>query len=106
MSPSQNDKVNKMEKFEEIRRSQQSDKSGKSANSGASGAQSDDWSDDNLQPNNYNFEQIFDNQALSKEEEELFNQLKAQEENHDVRGFDDDNQIDSSPEESKIGRSG
>jgi hypothetical protein len=29
--------------------------------------------------NQYDFEQIFDDEALSKEEEELFNQLKARE---------------------------
>lgn len=29
--------------------------------------------------NQYDFEQIFEDQALSKEEEELFNQLKAEE---------------------------
>ena len=63
--------------LDDVRRSRQSDKSGKSGNSGTSGTQSDDWSDENLQPNAYNFEQIFDNEALSKEEEELFNQLKA-----------------------------
>ena len=77
-SPTQNERRKGMNhQLDDIRRSGQSDKSGKSANSGTSGAQSDDWSDENLQSNAYNFEQIFDNQALSKEEEELFNQLKA-----------------------------
>ena len=41
--------------------------------SGSGNTQSDDFD------NQYDFEQIFEDYALSKEEEELFNQLKARE---------------------------
>lgn len=34
----------------------------------------------------FDFQQIFDNQDMSKEEEELFNQLKAQEEGNEELG--------------------
>lgn len=51
---------------------------------GSSGqSASDDFSDDNMPGNQFDFQQIFDNQDMSKEEEELFNQLKAQEEGHE-----------------------
>lgn len=67
---------NTMPKKEEIRRSREaSSKSG-----------SDDWVGNEDQ--NYDFEQIFDDQALSKEEEELFNQLKANEQHDGGQTFD------------------
>ena len=61
-----------------MRNSQQSSGKDSSEPSG----QSDSWNSseqDPIKPNNYNFEQIFEDQALSKEEEELFNQLKKRE---------------------------
>ena len=57
----------------------QPEKSNSGGTSGSgSGTQSasDDFETSN---NQYDFEQIFEDQALSKEEEELFNQLKARE---------------------------
>ena len=41
-------------------------------------SQSDDWSDEQP-PGVYDYDQLFENQDLTKEEEELFNQLKARE---------------------------
>lgn len=67
-------------------------RSEKSKNLTASSGQSasDDLSDDNLNGNQYDFEQIFENQQMSKEEEELFNQLKEREERNSDPNEDPD----------------
>ena len=67
----------------ELRKSQQS--SGKGSEPSG---QSDDWNSSQELENQpqYNFEQIFEDQALSQEEEELFNQLKQREKDQKIQG--------------------
>ena len=53
---------------------------------GSSGqSASDDLSDDNLPGNQFDYQQIFENQVMDEDEEELLNQLKAQEQNNEIK---------------------